>query len=89
MEKVNLAVDQDVYDLLDTEYVEQNLADADVYITFSCVKSENWKDDTWIGEDGTISYVIKLPYTKVKRMKKENIRKLMLTKALERLRQVA
>lgn len=89
MAKVNIAVDQDVYDLLDTEFVEQNLSDADVFITFSCVKSDDWQDDTWIAEDGTQSYVIKLPYTKVKRMKKENIRKLMLTKAQEKLRQVA
>lgn len=89
MAKVNLAVDQDVYDLLDTEFVEENLSGADAYITFSCVKSENWQDDNWIGEDGKPSYVIKLPYAKVKRMKKENVRKLMLAKALERLQQVA
>lgn len=84
MAQVIREADQDVFDLLDPEYVEQHVQN-DVYIIFACVAPDNRKDDTWISDDGKPSYLISLPYKKVKRMNKEKVRKLMLEKARERI----
>ena len=76
-----LAVEHDVSDKFDTATVAQELqADTDVY--YSCTNDDYWQDE--VLHDGSI--LIKLPYKRVKRMKKENVAKLMLQYARERLK---
>ena len=75
-----LAVEHDVSDKLDTVTVANELqSDTNVY--YSCTNDEYWQDE--VLHDGIL---IKLPYMKVKRMKKENVAKLMLQYARERLK---
>ncbi len=89
MAKVTFASDEDVYHLLDPDCIEQQLSHINVNFIFSCLNSDNWTDDNWIGADGTPYHIIKLPYDLVKTMNKEQVRALMLQKALERLQQAA
>lgn len=89
MVNITLAAEEDVFDLLDVNYVEQNLPNLESKILFSCVDSDSWQDDSWVHTDGTQFHIIKLPYLEVKAMPKEKVRELMLQKAWERLRQVA
>ena len=89
MAKITLAANEDVYDLLDYEYIQQFLGELKVNIVFSCVNTDDWVDDSWISEEGIPSHIIKLPYDKVKTMMKEDVRELMLKKAQERLQQAA
>lgn len=88
MSKVNLIADQDVSALLDADFVQEQIQ-ADVYITFACVEPNDRADDEWVGEDGKQSFLISLPYQKVKKMTKDKVKELMLTKAKERLLQAA
>lgn len=88
MAQVTREADQDVFDLLDSQYVEEHVQD-DVYIIFACVAPDNRKDDTWVSDDGKPSYLITLPYSKVKGMQREEVRDLMLSKAKERLAHAA
>jgi hypothetical protein len=85
MPEIRLAADEDVYRLLDADYIKDRLGDLNVNIIFSCVNSAGWADDSWIEEGGTPSHIIKLPYDQVKGMDAEAVRELMLQKALERL----
>ncbi len=89
MAKVTLAADEEIYDLLDYQYIKNYLGDLNVNILFSCVNTEKWTDDSWVEKDGSQYYIIKLPYDLVKTMNKEQVRELMLEKALERLQQAA
>lgn len=79
-----MAVEHDVSDKLDTVPVAQELKSVDVVILYSCTNDDAWQDEQW-EDGGQMNYVIKLPYRKVKRMKKENVSKLMLRYARERL----
>ncbi len=89
MANVTLAANKEVCDLLDYEYVEHQLGDLKVNILFSCVNTDDWSDESWINAEGIPSHIIKLPYNKVINMNKEQVRKLMLEKAQERLQQAA
>ena len=89
MAKVTFAADEAVYNLLDPDCIEQQLSHINVNFIFSCVNSDNWTDDNWIGADGTPYHIIKLPYDVVKLMNKEKVRALMLEKAQERLQLAA
>ena len=89
MAKVTVAANEEIYDLIDYEYVEDRLGNLNVNILFSCVTTNKWADDSWIEKDGTPYHIIKLPYDVVKSMNKEQVRALMLEKALERLQQAA
>ena len=80
-----LAAEDDVFDLLDRHYVAERLGDVKVNILFSCVNADNWREDSWVEDDGTPSFIIKLPYEQIKTMDPEAVRELMLQKALERL----
>ena len=74
-----LAVESDVMSKLDTATVAQELQ-SDTNVFFSCTNDDAWQDE--VLHDGIL---IKLPYKRVKRMKKENVSKLMLRYARERL----
>ena len=89
MANVTLAANQEVCDLLDYEYVEHQLGELKVNILFSCVNTDDWSDESWINAEGIPSHIIKLPYNKVRIMSKEQVRALMLEKALERLHRTA
>ena len=89
MAKVTLAANEDIWDLLDDEYIQDYLGDLNVNILFSCVNTNKWSDDSWVEKDGTPYHIIKLPYELVKTMNKEQVRALMLEKALERLQRAA
>ena len=89
MAKVTVAANEEVYDLLDYEYIKNYLGDLNVNILFSCVNTKKWADDSWVEKDGSQYYIIKLPYDVVKTMNKEQVRALMLEKAQERLQQAA
>ena len=89
MAKVTIAADEEVWKLLDYEYLQDYLGDLNVNILFSCVNTNKWADDSWIEKDGSQYFIIKLPYDVVKTMNKEQVRALMLEKALERLQQAA
>jgi hypothetical protein len=89
MAKVTIAANEEVWELLDYEYIQDYLGDLNVNILFSCVNTNKWKDDSWIEKDGTPYHIIKLPYDVVKSMNKEQVRALMLEKALERLQLAA
>jgi hypothetical protein len=89
MAKVTFAVDEAVYNLLDRDGIIERFRQLNVSIIFSCVKTDDWADDSWIDQDGTPFHIIKLPYDVVKTMNKEQVRALMLQKALERLQQAA
>ncbi|HOY05891.1 MAG TPA: hypothetical protein PLO67_10845 [Saprospiraceae bacterium] len=89
MAKVTLAANEEIWDLLDDEYIQNFLGDLNVNILFSCVNTNKWKDDSWVEKDGTPYHIIKLPYEVVKSMNKEQVRALMLEKTLERLQQAA
>ena len=89
MAKVTIAADEEVWKLLDYEYIQDYLGDLNVNILFSCVNTKKWADDSWIEKDGSQYYIIKLPYDLVKTMNKEQVRALMLEKAQERLQQAA
>ncbi len=88
MAKVFREADEEVFDLLDPDFIEQHIQ-ADVNLIFACVAPDDREDDMWISEDGKPSYLIVLPFEQVRVMKKERVRDLMLLKAQERLRQVA
>jgi len=89
MAQVTFAADDEVFDLLDIKPIEQKFGHLNVNIIFTCVKTDDWSDDSWISDEGIPSHIIKLPYEKVKYMNKEQVRALMLEKALERLQQAA
>lgn len=89
MAKVTLAADEEVYDLLDHQYIKNYLGDLNVNILFSCVNTNKWTDDSWIEKDGTPYHIIKLPYDVVKTMNKEQVRELMLEMLEKRLQQAA
>lgn len=89
MAKVTIAANEEVWELLDYEYIQDYLGDLNVNILFSCVNTKKWADDSWIEKDGSQYYIIKLPYDVVKSMNKEQVRALMLEKALERLQLAA
>ena len=78
MAKVTLAANEEIWDLLDDEYIQNFLGDLNVNILFSCVNTNKWKDDSWVEKDGTPYHIIKLPYEVVKSMNKEQVRALML-----------
>ena len=83
-----IAVEHDVFEKLDIEPIAQELASVNIAILYSCTNDDAWQDEQW-EDGGQVNFLIKLPYRKVKRMKKENVTKLMLEYARERLRQVA
>ncbi len=89
MAQVTFAADDEVFDLLDIKPIEQKFEHLNVNIIFSCVNTDDWSDDSWISEEGIPSHIIKLPYDKVITMNKEQVRALMLEKALERLQRAA
>lgn len=89
MAQVTIAANEEIWDLLDDEYIQNYLGDLNVNILFSCVNTNKWADDSWVEKDGTPYHIIKLPYEVVKSMNKEQVRALMLEKTLERLQQVA
>jgi len=68
MATVTAAVDHDVDDKIDTDYVREQLKDVDVSILFSCANSEGWQHDTFTGEDGKPFFIIKLSYEDIKKM---------------------
>ena len=88
MSQVIREADKDVFELLDSEYVEQQIQD-DVVIFFTCFEPNNREDDTWLDDEGKLSLLITLPYEEVKGNEKEQVRELMLSKAIERLAQAA
>ncbi len=89
MAKVTLAANEEIWDLLDDEYIQDYLGDLNVNILFSCVNTNKWSDDSWVEKDGTPYHIIKLPYDLVKTMNKEQVRALMLEKTQERLQLAA
>lgn len=88
MTQIIREADEDVFDLLDTEYVAEQIQ-TDACIFFACVKSNDREDDTWINDEGKLSLLIALPYEQVKGKPKEAVRELMLEKAQARLKQAA
>ena len=75
--------DHDVFEKVDTQYVEDHLADLEhIGIVFICTR-EGREEDDWIDEDGLRYIVINLPYDEVQKM--PDARPLMLAKAKERL----
>lgn len=89
MAQVTFAADEAVYNLLDRDGIMERFQQLNVRIIFSCVKTDDWADDSWIDQDGTPFHIIKLPYDVVKTMNKEQVRALMLEKTQERLQQAA
>ena len=89
MAEVTFAADEAVYNLLDRDGIIERFRQLNVSIIFSCVKTDDWADDSWIEKDGSQYYIIKLPYDLVKTMNIEQVRALMLEKAQERLQQAA
>ncbi len=89
MAKVTIAADEEVWKLLDYEYIQDYLGDLNVNILFSCVNTKKWADDSWIEKDGSQYYIIKLPYDLVKTMNIEQVRALMLEKTQKRLQLAA
>ena len=88
MEKVTMAVEQDVFDKIDIRFIESQIGD-DVAFLFACTNDSEWQNALLETSDGKPLFVIKLSYSKVKRMGKEKVKQLMLAKAQERLRQAA
>lgn len=84
MANVIRIADQDVFELLDSEYVEQQIPQ-DVVIFFACVAPNDRQDDTWVNDEGKLSLLVTLLYEQVKGQKKSKVRKLMLAKVQERL----
>ncbi len=79
--------DHDVFEKVDTQYVEDQLADLEhIGIVFICT-SEGGEEDDWTDEDGLRHIVIHLPYKQVQQI--PDARPLMLAKARERLGLVA
>jgi len=79
--------DHDVFEKVDTQYVEDLLANLEhIGIVFICT-SEGGEEDEWTDEDGLRHIIIDLPYEEVRRM--PDVRPLMLAKARERLGLVA
>lgn len=89
MAKVTIAADEEVWKLLDYQYIQDYLGDLDVNILFSCVNTNNWADDNWVEKDGSRYFIIKLPYDLVKTMNKAQVRELMLNMLEQRLQQAA
>ena len=88
MATVTMAVEQDVFDKIDIGFIESQIID-DVVFLFACTNDSEWQNALLETSDGKPLFVIKLSYSKVKRMAKEKVKELMLTKAQERLKQVA
>jgi hypothetical protein len=79
-------VDQHVADKVDTDYISDQFSDVEnISIVFICTKGGGEEDD--FEEDGVRYIVIHLPYEEVRKM--QDARPIMLTKAKERLGQVA
>ncbi len=75
--------DHDVFEKVDTQYVEDQLAHLpNIGIIFICTP-EGGEEDDWTDEDGLRHIVIHLPYFEVQKM--PDARPLMLAKAKERL----
>ncbi len=89
MAQVTFAADEAVYNLLDRDAIMERFRQLNVSIIFSCVKTDDWEDDSWIEKDGTPFHIIKLPYDVVKTMNKEQVRELMQEMLEERLQQAA
>ena len=89
MAEVTFAADEAVYNLLDRDGIIDRFRQLNVSIIFSCVKTDDWADDSWIDTDGTPFHIIKLPYDVVKTMSKEQVRNLMLEMLEKRLKQAA
>ena len=85
---VSSIVDQDVAELVDDAYIESQIT-ADVHLVFACVEPNDEPEITDTTPDGKPVYLITLPYEQVKGKQKAEVRKLMLQKANERLRQTA
>lgn len=83
-----IAVEQDVMEKLDVTPISEELKGLDVAILYSCTNDRAWRSREW-SDNGQRTLLIKLPYKTVKRLDKEKVKVLMLTKAQERLRQVA
>jgi len=84
-----LAVEHDVSEKLDTAPIARELQAIDIIILYSCTNDDAWQNENTTDDFGKPMIVIKLPYHSVKRMKKENVNKMMLKYARERLRQIA
>ncbi len=79
--------DHDVFEKVDTQFVEDQLANIEhVGIVFICT-SEGGEEDDWTDEDGLRYIIIHLPYDEVRRS--QDVRPLMLARAKERLGLVA
>ncbi len=88
MSKVIREADDEVFDLLDVDYIEQQIQD-DVVLFFACFEPNDREDDVWVSETGKLSYVITLPFDQVKGKTKEQVRELMLDRAQECMLQEA
>lgn len=79
--------ENDIFDKVDAQYVEDQLSDLqNIGIIFICT-SEGGEEDDWTDEDGLRHIVIHLPYEEVR--KSPDVRPIMLAKAKERLGLVA
>ena len=79
--------DHDVFEKVDAQYVEDQLANLEnIGIVFICTP-EGGEEDDWTDEDGLRYIVIHLPYEEVRQM--PDARPMMLAKAKERLGLVA
>lgn len=84
--KVLKVVEEDIAHKIDTAYILEQFRHIDkVAITFMCTRDERELDD-WTDEKGR-HIVIRLPYKQVKKL--NDVRPLMLEKAMERLESVA
>jgi len=75
--------DHDVFEKVDTQYVEDQLADLEhIGIVFICT-SEGGEEDDWTDEDGLRYIIINLPYETVRQLPDAQL--LMLAMAKQRL----
>ena len=72
MERVTGAVDMDVMEKVDLDYIKKQFTTLQVTFFIACTNDEQWQDSTTQADDGIPLICIKLPYHTVKRMKKEN-----------------
>ena len=80
-------VDHDIFDKVDTQYIENQLSSLpNIGIVFICTR-EGGEEDDWTEADGMRYIVIHLPYEEVRQS--ADARPLMLARAKERLGLVA
>jgi hypothetical protein len=85
--RVLKVVDEDIFDKIDTEYIEGELSSfQNVGIIYICTH-EGGTEDAYVDADGTRIYIIHVPYELAR--KGFDMRPLMLAKARERLGLVA